>query len=100
MLGQFLEIKLTVKRSETSHITHSTPARNTEGSSKQLENLMGQVMSPIVQEDNVQTIRSDHNYSFDGHTNTHIESSLEFTDLDCKKKHVNRLSRRNGGGCQ
>ena len=84
-VGTVPRIKLTVKRSETSHITHSTPARNTEGSSKQLENLMGQVMSPIVQEDNVQRIRSDHNYSFDGHTNTHIDSSLEFTDLDCKK---------------
>ena len=84
-VGTVPRIKLTVKRSETSHIAHSTPARNTEGSSKQLENLMGQVMSPIVQEENVQTIRSDHNYSFDGHTNTHIDSSLEFTDLDIKK---------------
>ena len=47
-VGTVPRIKLTVKQSETSHITHSTPARNTEGSSKQLENLMGQVMSPIV----------------------------------------------------
>ena len=84
-VGTVPRIKLTVKRSEASHITHSTPARNTEGSSKKLEKLMGEVMSPIVHEENVQTIRSDHNYSFDGHTNTHIESSLEFTDLECKK---------------
>ena len=84
-VGTVPRIKLTVKRSETSHITHSTPARNTEGSSKQLEKLMCEVMSPIVQEENVQAIHADHNYSFDGHTNTHIESSLEFTNLDCKK---------------
>ena len=76
---------MTVKKSETSHITHSTPARNTERSSKQLEELMGEVMSPITQDGNVQRIQSDHNYSFDAHTNMHIESSLEVNDLQCKK---------------
>ena len=30
-------------------------------------------------------ISSDHNYSFDGRTNKDSESSLEFTDLECKK---------------
>ena len=84
-VGTVPRIKLTVKKSESSHITHSTPARNTEGSSKKLEKLMGEVMSPIVQQENVATIRSDHNYSFDGHTNTHIESSLECNELECKK---------------
>ena len=83
-VGTVPRIKLTVKRSEASHITHLTPARNTEGSSKKVEKLMGEALSPIVPEANVEAISSDHNYSFDAHTNTHIESSLEFTDLDRK----------------
>ena len=83
-VGTVPRIKLSVKKSETSHITHSTPARNTEGSSKKLEKLMGEVLSPIVQQQNVDKIMSDHNYSFDGRTNKEVESSLEFTDLECK----------------
>ena len=83
-IGTVNRIKLTVKKNETQHIMHSTPARTSQGSQKEFQPLAGEIFLPIVDKDKVQSVHSDHNYSVDSKTNKLGDSLGEFTDLGDK----------------
>ena len=68
-IGAVPRIKLSVKKNDTQHIMHSTPARKSQGSEKEFQPLGEELFLPIVEKDNVQSVHSDHNYSVDSKTN-------------------------------
>ena len=80
-IGDVPRIRLTVKKHDTQHITHSTLVRKRSGNEKEFQPLASEIFSPIVEKDKVQSVHSDHSYSVDSKTNKVGESSGEFIDL-------------------